>query len=135
MNSFFNKTHILAKIVLAIFVPSGSGAAIHKNRPSHGLALNCSGVKKYIFDNGSAFTVQENDIIYLPKSSNYEVTTIIAPILQMTKLSTARLRTLPRVTQRRVHSQGHVVELPGRESPTFSASLAASQGPALSLCI
>ena len=77
MNSFFNKTHILTEIVLAIFVPSGSGAAIHKNRPSHGLALNCSGVKKYIFDNGSAFTVQENDIIYLPKSSNYEVTTII----------------------------------------------------------
>ena len=66
---------------------------------------------------------------------SYEVTTIITPILQMTKLSTARLRKLPKVTQQRVHSQGHKVSLPVQESPPFSAPLAASQGPAVTIIL
>ena len=53
----------------------------------------------------------------------------------MTKLSTARLRKLPKVTQQRGHSQGHRVSLPAQESPAFSASLAASQGPAVTIIL
>ena len=54
----------------------------------------------------------------------------------MTKLSAARLRKLPKVTQQRVHSQGHKVSLPVQESPPpFSASLAASQGPAVTIIL
>ena len=73
MNSFLSENHIVTKIVLAICVPAGSASAIHKNRPSHGLALNCGGEKHYAFDDGQTFTVKENDLIYLPKYSNYEV--------------------------------------------------------------
>jgi AraC-like DNA-binding protein len=73
MHSFLNENQIITKINVAIFVPAGSGAAIHKNRRFHGLALNCGGEKQYIFDDGTTFSVKENDLIYLPKYSNYEV--------------------------------------------------------------
>lgn len=73
MNEFLRKQHIITEIVTAILVCKGQGVSIHKNRPSHGLALNLKGQKKYVFDNGTVCTVKENDIIYLPKNSNYEV--------------------------------------------------------------
>lgn len=73
MNAFWSKNHVITNIVVAICVPANSGAVVHKNRPTHGLAFNCGGEKQYIFDDGQTFTVKENDIIYLPKRSNYEV--------------------------------------------------------------
>ena len=76
MFEYLNANHIITNIVLAVFVPAGSGNAIHKNRQSHGLALNCDGTKKYLFENGKVLIVKENDIIYLPKNSNYEVISI-----------------------------------------------------------
>ena len=77
MNDFFNEKKIITQIVLAIFVPMSSGGAIHKKRPSHGLALNCDGEKKYIFDDGTVFKVCKNDLIYLPKHSSYVVESVI----------------------------------------------------------
>lgn len=74
-NVFLSEKRIVTEIVLAILVPAGTGSAVHKNRASHGLAFNVSGEKDYIFDDGSVLTVKENDIIYLPKRSNYEVAT------------------------------------------------------------
>ena len=73
MKNFFSSFHVISKIVLAIFVPTSACDAIHKNRPSHGLAFNCGAEVRYVFDDGTVCTVGENDIIYLPKHSNYKV--------------------------------------------------------------
>ncbi len=76
MKEFMNFDFNIEKIVLAIFVPDGTGATIHKNRPSHGLAIHKGGEKIYTFSDGKKLTVKENDMIYLPKYSNYTVTAI-----------------------------------------------------------
>ena len=73
-NVFLQEKCIVTEIVLAILVPAGTGNAVHKNRASHGLAFNVSGDRDYIFGDGTVLQVKENDIIYLPKYSNYEVT-------------------------------------------------------------
>ena len=77
MNSYLEKTHIATEIVLACFVPPDDRGAVHKNRPSHGLAFNCAGEKTYRFDDGRVCVVRENDVIYLPKSSSYTVTSTV----------------------------------------------------------
>ena len=73
MEPFIRHDFNIETIVLACYVGKGQGMSVHKNRPSHGLALHTSGIKEYIFENGEALTVNINDIIYLPKYSSYEV--------------------------------------------------------------
>lgn len=63
----------VTEIVLVCFVSKGTGNAIHNNRPSHGLALNLGGKKSYVFKNGNSFSVEKNELIYLPKGSYYKV--------------------------------------------------------------
>ena len=75
MNAFLYENHVITKIVLAIHVPAGSGSAVHKNRPSHGIALNCAGEKVYTFSDGKKYVVKKNDFIYLPKNTTYTVAT------------------------------------------------------------
>lgn len=72
---FFDLELNVTKIVLACFVPAGEGDRVHKSRPSHGLAINLSGEKSYIFESGKTIHVGEGDIIYLPQNSNYIVQT------------------------------------------------------------
>ena len=69
MNYDFN----IEKIVFACFVVAGTGATVHKNRPSHGLAIHMQGDKEYHFSDGQILNVKAQDIIYLPKHSNYTV--------------------------------------------------------------
>lgn len=78
MNDFMKCDFNIENIILACYVPKGSGMTVHRNRKSHGLALHTSGVKKYVFENGKVFTVHENEIIYLPLNSTYEVTALQA---------------------------------------------------------
>ena len=73
VEDFMNYDFNITRIVLAIFVTAGTGDAIHKNRPSHGLAIHKGGEKIYTFTDGKKLTVRENDIIYLPKYSSYAV--------------------------------------------------------------
>jgi len=77
MNTFIKTKHIVTEIVLACFVPPEDRKAIHKNRPSHGLAFNCAGEKTYRFDDGTVCVIGENHMIYLPKGSNYTVSSTI----------------------------------------------------------
>lgn len=77
MKDFLTKNYSIAEIVLACFVPPGTGADLHKNRQSHGIAFNCDGEKKYVFNDGTEFSVKKNTIIYLPKNSCYRVSTLI----------------------------------------------------------
>lgn len=76
MEKFLEQNKTITDIVLAILVPAGKGDSVHKNRPSHGLALNCGGQKRYVFESGEKITLQKNDLIYLPKNSNYKVETL-----------------------------------------------------------
>lgn len=73
MKEYFNNHYVVTSIALACFVPAGKGKPIHKNRPTHGLAFCLGGEIDFIFENGQVCTVGENDVIYLPKYSNYEV--------------------------------------------------------------
>ena len=75
MDEFMHYDFNINKIVLAILVPAGAGDATHKNRKSHGLAIHKDGDKIYTFSDGRKLQVKENDIIYLPKHSNYTVKT------------------------------------------------------------
>lgn len=76
MELFTNYDFNIEKIVLACYVGKGMGMTTHRNRPSHGLALHTGGVKKYAFENGKTLTVNKGDIIYLPKYSSYEVSSL-----------------------------------------------------------
>ncbi len=77
MKDFIQQKHIVTEILLACFVPPEDRGAVHKNRPSHGLAFNCAGEKTYRFDDGTVCVVKENNIIYLPKGSNYTVSATV----------------------------------------------------------
>lgn len=74
--NFFDFDFIITQIVLACKVPAGTGDAVHNSRPSYGIALNISGNKKYIFSTGLQLTAKENNIIFLPKKSDYIVEAI-----------------------------------------------------------
>lgn len=77
MNNFLENKHVITEILLSTLVPAGTGSITHKNRPSHGLALNMDGIKTYNFDGNNILTIRKNDILYLPKGSNYEVNSIM----------------------------------------------------------
>lgn len=72
-NNFFGYNFNIDKIVLACYVPKGEGAAVHRDRASHGLALNISGEKKYTFNEKNIFYCKKNDIIFMPEHSDYIV--------------------------------------------------------------
>lgn len=71
MDKFMENDFQISDISLCCFVPENTGATVHKNRPNHGLAFKINGENKYYFDNGKVLTFKKNDIIYLPKNSNY----------------------------------------------------------------
>ncbi len=73
MESFIKKSIIITKIELACYVAPGEGARVHKNRANHGLVLSLSGERDYIFDSGKNVTSTPNNILYLPKYSNYSI--------------------------------------------------------------
>lgn len=73
MKDFMKYDFNIDKILLACYVGKGMGMRTHKNRAGHGLALHTSGVKVYIFDDGTKIKVKPKEIIYLPKHSSYEV--------------------------------------------------------------
>jgi len=76
MNEFMKHDFNINKILLACFVGNGVGERIHRNRPSHGLALHTSGKKEYAFANGTRIVVEKGDIIYMPEFSDYYVDSI-----------------------------------------------------------
>ena len=74
MKNFMEHNFNIKKIAIACFVPPGSGALVHKNRPYHGLVFYAEGECTFKFDNGKELSASPKSIIYLPKNSNYTVT-------------------------------------------------------------
>lgn len=70
---FLQKDQIVLQIALACLVPAGTGSRLHKNRPTHGIALQTSGCKIYHFAEGKNLRVSTNDLIFLPQGSSYRV--------------------------------------------------------------
>lgn len=64
---------IVTGIALAIFIPFGTGAPIHRDRPRHGLALNVNCDSTYHFSTGKSLTCHAGQCIYLPQGSTYTV--------------------------------------------------------------
>lgn len=77
MKNFMEYNFNIEKIVVACYVPPKGGTPIHKNRSSHGLVLHTSGERYYDFD-GTKVPAMPNDILYLPKNSDYIVKSIIS---------------------------------------------------------
>lgn len=75
MMEFMEFDFNITKIVLACLVEAGTGAAVHTNRPSHGLALFPGGERYMVFDGKKKIKVPPNSIVYFPKGSNYVVHT------------------------------------------------------------
>ena len=68
---------VINKISIAVYVPPNRGKSVHKNRPFHGLVLNCAGAEKeYHFSDGFVLQVKEWELFYLPKGTSYEVKSI-----------------------------------------------------------
>ena len=70
---FFTYDFDISGLRLACFVKGGAGQSVHLDRPSNGLAFKCSGVNQYYFKNGKTVANRKNEIIYLPKRSDYHV--------------------------------------------------------------
>lgn len=70
---------IITKIVVATCVKAGTGSAIHRSRASHGLAMIVDGGAIYRFSTGVSIPIYANEIIYLPKHSDYDVERITPP--------------------------------------------------------
>ena len=77
MKNFMNYDFNITDIRIALYVAPGTGEAVHKNRASHGIAINISPAsyaeKKYIFSDNKTVSVGQNEIVYMPKGSSYTV--------------------------------------------------------------
>lgn len=76
MNEFMKFDFCIEKIMLVCYVGKGQGEMLHKNRPSHGIALHISGTRVYNFKNGKSITINPGEIIYMPEGSDYRVESI-----------------------------------------------------------
>ena len=72
MKEFMEYNFQVEKIAVACYVAPGGGVPVHRNRPHHGLALHTGGDRYYEFD-GRKVWAMPNDIVYLPKGSDYIV--------------------------------------------------------------
>lgn len=74
---FMNHDFTIESIILSCIVKAGTGALIHQNRPSYGLALFLNRERTFIFEDIQKLTVSKNTIVFFPKGSNYIITDIL----------------------------------------------------------
>ena len=70
MDNFMKHNFTISEITFANIVKAGTGAKIHKNRKSHGLAIFLGGERIFYFEH-KKMNVKGNTIVYFPKGSNY----------------------------------------------------------------
>lgn len=73
MIRFFDNNFHITEIILAMHVTPSCGVAVHTDRPSHGLVFNTGEDKAYHFSNGVTVLLKHNELLYLPRHSNYRV--------------------------------------------------------------
>ena len=72
----FDAKITVSEICVAVFVPRGKGTPVHKNRAAHGLAFNVGITSVYRVDTGETLTAHPGECIYLPRGSNYTVSSV-----------------------------------------------------------
>ena len=72
MKEFMKYNFVIDRIRLACLVKAGTGATVHKNRASHGLALFTGGERWIVFPDRK-IKVGKNTIVYFPQGSDYIV--------------------------------------------------------------
>ena len=72
MNIFTDEI-IIKSICNILYVPNGSGAPIHHNRPYHGIVLHPDNKYVYSFSSGARLDTEQCNVLYLPKHSSYTV--------------------------------------------------------------
>ena len=78
MNKFFNYNFNISKIDLCTLVKFRVEREFRENRSSHGLVYFISGKAEYYFDTGEILHAKANDVLLLPKFSNYRIEKIEA---------------------------------------------------------
>lgn len=73
MDDFMKYNFDIKDIVVVCYVSAGSGTPVHKNRSSHGIVFYTGGKTDFTFDQTKTISIHENEIVYLPKGSNYTV--------------------------------------------------------------
>ncbi len=73
MKSIFDENIIVSKIVNVFLVEPKGGNQIHRNRRCHCIAFNQVGEKLYRFEGNSPYVISENEFMFFPKGSNYDV--------------------------------------------------------------
>ena len=76
MNDFFTENFNISKIIVCTHVHPGNGGLVHRNRQSHGLVIQLSGVKEYKFATGETLITYPGQVFYLPKFSDYDVKSV-----------------------------------------------------------
>lgn len=64
---------VITKITAVVFVPAGSGAPVHIDRPAHGLAYYMNHSSTFRFSDGTVMTCHSGQCIYLPMGCSYTV--------------------------------------------------------------
>ena len=72
MKNFMTHNFIIGEITFANIVKAGTGAKVHKNRKSHGLAFFPGGERTFYFEH-KKIKIEGNTIVYFPKGSNYTI--------------------------------------------------------------
>ena len=72
MEKFMNHSFTIGEITFVNIVKAGTGAKVHKNRKSHGLAVFLGGERTFYFEH-KKIKVEGNTIVYFPKGSNYTI--------------------------------------------------------------
>ncbi len=76
MDTFLHTDFDVSGISTACHVPVETGRPHHRDRPHFGVAFFPGGEKKYSFASGHTFTAMQNDIVFFPQGSTYNITTI-----------------------------------------------------------
>ena len=63
----------ITSIVAAVYVPTGAGERVHRDRPTHGLAYHVTGEMAYCFSDGTRLHAGPGELLYLPQGSDYNV--------------------------------------------------------------
>lgn len=73
MKSLLQGLPVVTQIATVVLVLRNAGKTFHRDRPFHGLVYNVSGIKRYVFSDGTEVTVRAEEMLYLPKDSTYRV--------------------------------------------------------------
>ena len=71
VKDFMEYNFDVGSIELCCYVGPGCGTPVHKDRICHGLVFSITDKQVFSFDDGKEIITHENEILYLPKASNY----------------------------------------------------------------